>query len=191
MDFPQKLKNIPYKQINEVGKCNCESKMSKTTIEESATKINTLNNYEKDYFESYNNYGIHEEMLQDEVRTQSYRNAIKDCKHLFQGKIVLDVGCGTGILSMFAARNGAKHVIGVDMSSIIEKAQELVDLNGFSHKITLLRGKLEDIELPFEKVDIIISEWMGYFLLFESMLDTVLYARDKYLVCLLYTSRCV
>ncbi|CCC67591.1 hypothetical protein NCAS_0A10330 [Naumovozyma castellii] len=156
--------------------------MSKTTIEESATKINTLNNYEKDYFESYNNYGIHEEMLQDEVRTQSYRNAIKDCKHLFQGKIVLDVGCGTGILSMFAARNGAKHVIGVDMSSIIEKAQELVDLNGFSHKITLLRGKLEDIELPFEKVDIIISEWMGYFLLFESMLDTVLYARDKYLV---------
>lgn len=35
--------------------------------------------------------------------------------------------------------------------------------------------------LPFEKFDIIISEWMGYFLLYESMLDTVLLARDKYL----------
>lgn len=35
--------------------------------------------------------------------------------------------------------------------------------------------------MPYEKVDIIISEWMGYFLLYESMLDTVLYARDKYL----------
>lgn len=51
-----------------------------------------------------------------------------------------------------------------------------------SDKITLIRGKVEDIKLPVEKVDIIISEWMGYFLLFESMLDTVLYARDKYLV---------
>lgn len=40
---------------------------------------------------------------------------------------------------------------------------------------------MEEIELPVKKVDIIISEWMGYFLLFESMLDTVLAARDKYL----------
>lgn len=39
---------------------------------------------------------------------------------------------------------------------------------------------MENIEIP-EKVDIIISEWMGYFLLRESMLDSVLYARDKYL----------
>ena len=40
---------------------------------------------------------------------------------------------------------------------------------------------MEDIELPVDKVDIIISEWMGYFLLYESMLDSVLWARDKYL----------
>jgi len=47
--------------------------------------------------------------------------------------------------------------------------------------ITLVKGKLEEAELPIEKFDIIISEWMGYFLLYESMLDTVLLARDKYL----------
>jgi hypothetical protein len=76
---------------------------------------------------------------------------------------------------------GAKHVIGVDMSTIIEKAREIVELNGMSNKITLLQGKMEEVELPYPKVDIIISEWMGYFLLYESMLDTVLYARDKYL----------
>lgn len=50
--------------------------------------------------------------------------------------------------------------------------------------IHLVKGKLEEVDLglgPDEKVDIIISEWMGYFLLYESMLDTVLLARDKYL----------
>lgn len=46
----------------------------------------------------------------------------------------------------------------------------------------LLKGKVEEVELPVEKVDIIISEWMGYFLLYESMLDTVLFARDKWLI---------
>ena len=68
------------------------------------------------------------------------------------------------------------------MSTIIEKARKIVEVNGMSDKITLLQGKMEEVELPFEKVDIIVSEWMGYFLLYESMLDTVLYARDKYLV---------
>ncbi|KAK9454961.1 S-adenosyl-L-methionine-dependent methyltransferase [Dipodascopsis uninucleata] len=137
---------------------------------------------EQHYFSSYDHFGIHEEMLKDETRTLSYRNAIYQNSHMFRGKVVLDVGCGTGILSMFAARAGAKHVIGVDMSSIIDMAKKLVELNGLSDKITLLQGKMEEVVLPFEKVDIIISEWMGYFLLYESMLDTVLVARDKYLV---------
>ncbi|CCK72184.1 protein-arginine omega-N methyltransferase HMT1 KNAG_0J01020 [Huiozyma naganishii CBS 8797] len=156
--------------------------MSKTESKESATDKKDLNQFEQHYFNSYDHYGIHEEMLQDTVRTLSYRNAIIQNKDMFKDKIVLDVGCGTGILSMFAAKHGAKHVIGVDMSSIIEMARKIVDINGFSDKITLLRGKLEDVEIPFPKVDIIISEWMGYFLLYESMLDTVLYARDRYLI---------
>ncbi|KAK1161749.1 oxidoreductase HTATIP2-like [Acipenser oxyrinchus oxyrinchus] len=56
------------------------------------------------YFSSYGHYGIHEEML----------------------KIVLDVGCGTGILSMFAAKAGAKKVIGVDQSEIIYQAMDII-----------------------------------------------------------------
>jgi len=147
-----------------------------------ATDPKSLAPSEAHYFNSYNHHGIHEEMLKDEVRTRSYMNAIVQNKHLFKDKIVLDVGCGTGILSMFAAKAGAKHVIGVDMSTIITKAKEIVEVNGLSDKITLLQGKMEDVVLPFQKVDIIISEWMGYFLLYESMLDTVLWARDKYLV---------
>ena len=67
------------------------------------------------------------------------------------------------------------------MSTIIFKAREIVARNGMADKITLIQGKMEEIEMPFPHVDIIISEWMGYFLLYESMLDTVLLARDKYL----------
>merc|ERR1719494_1764865 len=78
------------------------------------------------YFDSYAHFGIHEEMLKDEVRTLTYRNSMVNNKHLFKDKIVLDVGCGTGILCMFAKKAGAKHVYGIDMSSIIEHAQTIV-----------------------------------------------------------------
>ncbi|CAM9473115.1 unnamed protein product [Scytosiphon promiscuus] len=138
------------------------------------------------YFDSYSHFGIHEEMLKDEVRTMSYMNAIEQNKHLFAGKVVMDVGCGTGILSMFAARAGAKQVIGIECSTIIEQARKIVAANGFADKITLIKSKCEDIAslealAGVDKVDIIISEWMGYFLLYESMLDTVIYARDRWL----------
>ncbi len=83
---------------------------------------------------------------------------------------------------MFAAQAGAKHVYGVDCSSIVEQARKIVEINGFSDRITMIKGKVEEIELPVPEVDVIVSEWMGYFLLYESMLDTVLYARDKWLV---------
>jgi protein arginine N-methyltransferase 1 len=63
-----------------------------------------------------------------------------------------------------------------------DTAKEIVKANGFSDVITVLKGKIEEIDFPTTHVDIIISEWMGYFLLFENMLNTVLYARDKWLV---------
>ena len=68
------------------------------------------------------------------------------------------------------------------MSNIIHQAREIVKDNHLSDKITLIQGKMEEVELPVKHVDVIISEWMGYFLLYESMLDTVLVARDRYLV---------
>ena len=69
----------------------------------------------------------------------------------------------------------------VDNSSIAKTAKQIISLNKLDQIITVIRGKMEEIELP-EKVDIIISEWMGYGLLFESMLDSVLNARDRHLV---------
>ncbi|KAK5997387.1 Ribosomal protein arginine N-methyltransferase rmt3 [Cladobotryum mycophilum] len=133
------------------------------------------------YFESYAGNEIHETMLKDTVRTDAYRDFIYGNKHLFKDKIVLDIGCGTGILSMFCAKAGAAKVIAVDNSDIIKKAIENVFNNGLSGVITCLRGAIEEVKLPVDQVDIIVSEWMGYCLLYEAMLPSVLYARDKYL----------
>lgn len=140
-----------------------------------------VNKADDDYFHAYSSNAIHETMLKDRIRTDAYRNFIYDNKDLFQGKVVLDVGCGTGILSMFCARAGAKQVIAVDNSAIISTAREIIRLNQLDHKIQCIRGKIEEVVLPVEKVDIIVSEWMGYCLLYESMLDSVIYARDRYL----------
>ena len=81
-------------------------------------------------------------------------------KHLFKDKIVLDVECGTGILSMFAARAGARKVIGVEFSDFAIIARKVVRNYNLVDTITIVHGKVENIQLPddVEKVDIIVSE---------------------------------
>lgn len=108
--------------------------------------------------------------------------AILNNADLFKGKTVLDVGAGTGILCLFAAKAGAKRCIGIECSEIAGFATAIAKQNGYGDIITYVHGKVEEVEIPVEKVDIIISEWMGYFLIYESMLDSVLFARDKWLV---------
>ncbi|KAG6866179.1 hypothetical protein C0991_007729 [Blastosporella zonata] len=135
------------------------------------------------YFKSYGENDIHAVMIQDKVRTSTYAHFILTNPALFRDAVVLDVGCGTGILSLFAARSGAKRVIAVDASDIAERAARIVKANGVEDVVTVVRGKVEEITLPddIKQVDIIISEWMGYALLYESMLDSVLHARDRFL----------
>jgi protein arginine N-methyltransferase 3 len=82
---------------------------------------------------------IHAIMIQDQVRTSSYASFILENPLLFQDAIVLDVGCGTGILSLLAARGGAKRVIAVDASDIADKAKEIVKANKVDDVVTYVR----------------------------------------------------
>ncbi|MEW5313505.1 MAG: hypothetical protein WDW38_005068 [Sanguina aurantia] len=127
------------------------------------------------YFVTYGYIYHQKDMLEDHKRTGAYYQAIMSNRRQFQGKVVLDVGTGSGILAIFAAKAGAKKVYAVEATSMALNARKLVEANKLDGVIEVIQGTIETITLP-EKVDIIISEWMGYFLLRESMLDSVLVA---------------
>jgi len=148
------------------------------TVEEETT----IENSDDPYFAEYSEWSVHELMLKDAPRTSAYRDAIEGNAHLFRGKTVMDVGCGTGILSLFCARAGAAKVVAVEASRVANLAEQIVKKNGFESVVQVVNKKIEEME-GFDdlEVDIIVSEWMGFYLLHESMLDTVIYARDKWL----------
>src|SRR4051794_20282559 len=116
-------------------------------------------------------------MLEDQVRTLAFQRAINEVVE--PGMKVLDFGCGTGILSFFAERAGAERVYAVDRSMMLHAAEGIARRNGFS-RITFVRTDGGKFELP-EKIDVIISEWLGLFVFREGMLTDLLRARDAHL----------
>ncbi|XVF88425.1 hypothetical protein PTKIN_Ptkin19aG0050200 [Pterospermum kingtungense] len=132
------------------------------------------------YFCTYAFLYHQKEMLCDRVRMDAYYNAVFQNKHHFQGKTVLDVGTGSGILAIWSAQAGARKVYAVEATKMTEHARSLVKANNLQDIVEVIEGSMEDVVLP-EKVDVIISEWMGYFLLRESMFDSVICARDRWL----------
>ncbi|KAG2718696.1 hypothetical protein I3843_03G223000 [Carya illinoinensis] len=132
------------------------------------------------YFCTYAFLYHQKEMLSDRVRMDAYFNSIFQNKHHFQGKTVLDVGTGSGILAIWSAQAGARKVYAVEATKMSEHARVLVKANNFEDVVEVIEGSMEEVTLP-EKVDVIISEWMGYFLLRESMFDSVICARDRWL----------
>lgn len=138
----------------------------------------TPSGVEKQYFDAYD-VTIHELMLKDRPRTDAYLAALEALGPL-EGKVVLDVGAGSGVLSLFAARLGARKVYAVEASPFAEMTRALVEQNGFGAVVEVLHARVEDVELP-ERADVLVSEWMGFGLLHENMLESVLSARDRLL----------
>eukprot|EP00128_Syssomonas_multiformis_P010009 Colp12_sorted_trinity150504_noHs@84 len=152
-----------------------ETSYKKRRLEDDTSRSKNGDDAKDPYFRSYANIDIHEDMVRDFARTDAYRRAL--LQHDLKDKVVLDVGCGSGILSLFALKAGAKTVYAVDASPIATAAELVLAPHPNAH---VIRGRIEHVTLP-EKVDVIVSEWMGYGLLYENMLESVLYARDHWL----------
>jgi len=137
------------------------------------------------YLESYADIDIHEDMLKDGPRVESYRKAIEAQAPNWSKSgtaRVVDVGSGTGLLAVLCARAGAQKVEAVEASRLAHFLQQVVEANTKPGAVQVHECRAEDLDLGEGKtVDCIVSEWMGYFLLFENMLPSVLAVRDKYL----------
>jgi protein arginine N-methyltransferase 1 len=153
-------------------------------------------------------------MLADHQRMAAYHAAIIGNQDVFRDKVVMDIGTGSGILAVWAAQAGARKVYAIEYTDMAKHARKVMEANKVDHIVTVLQGAVEEVVLPMEQdqlqvetdsngdgtddsscrcVDIIISEWMGYFLLRESMLDSIIRARDKFLkrnTGLMFPSHC-
>ena len=124
-------------------------------------------------------------MLRDSPRMETYAKALAQSKSAIEGKIVIDVGSGTGILSMMCAKQcNPKHIYAVEANRYIaDLSRVIIEQNGLQEIITVINKPVEEVDLSDwkhvgEKARVVISEWMGFYLVHEAMLDSVLWARD-------------
>lgn len=121
---------------------------------------------------------IHIFMLNDKTRTESFIQAINETVE--ENDVVVDLGTGTGVLAVAAARAGASRVYAIEAGEMADVAQAVFEANGVAEKITLIRGWSTQIELP-AKADVIVSEIIGNDAFAERVLQTMKDARQRLL----------
>jgi predicted RNA methylase len=120
----------------------------------------------------------HRELLADETRTNAFREAI--ARVVRPGDVVVDLGCGSGILSFFACEAGAARVYAIDQTHAADVASIMARHLGFSDRITVLHAEAKTLELP-ERADVLLSETLGVTGLDEGITESVADARERFL----------
>ncbi|HSW85506.1 MAG TPA: 50S ribosomal protein L11 methyltransferase [Candidatus Saccharimonadales bacterium] len=109
--------------------------------------------------------------LLDKKRTSAFQSAINEIVN--PGDTVLEVGAGTGILSLFAANAGATKVIAVEIDPVLEKnLHETVKANKFEDIIQIIKGNALTADLP-KNVDVVIGELIETGLLDEMQVEVI------------------
>jgi len=127
-------------------------------------------------FDHYSELSLQRIMVLDKPRTDAFAEAISEV--VGTGDRVVDVGAGSGLLSMLAAKAGAESVCGLERAAIADVARHLVKTNGLDEVVEILHENASTYESE-EKVDLIVSEWLGHFAFTEGMLQHVIACRDK------------
>jgi SAM-dependent methyltransferase len=128
--------------------------------------------------EPFSHARAHEALIGDRVRMRAYAEAIAAAVR--PDDVVLDLGCGTGILSLLAARAGARKVYAVDRTSILDDARQTARRNGLDGRIEFIRSAFDDLVLP-ERVDLVVHELIGSYFWDEDVLPAITRARSTHL----------
>jgi len=125
-------------------------------------------------------YSIHDygEMVSDQLRTEAYARALE--RLVGPDSVVLDLGTGTGILSLLACRYGARRIFAVEPSDAIEVAREMARANGVESRIEFFHALSTEIDLP-ERADVVVCDLHGMLPLFQRSVPTIIDARQRHL----------
>lgn len=126
---------------------------------------------------SYAEVTSHQSMVYDARRNAAYVRALE--RLVTPDTVVLDIGAGLGVLGLFAARLGAKHVYLVEPEPVIEVARQAARESGLDN-VTCLRARVEEVQQDIQ-ADVVISVFTGNLLFGEDLLPSLFYARDRFL----------
>jgi len=121
---------------------------------------------------------IHIAMLNDRLRTETFIRGIEAVVR--PGDVVVDIGTGSGVMAVAAARAGARHVYAIEASEMGRTAKEVFAANGFADRITLVPGWSSRVELP-ERANVLVAEIIGNDPLEEGVMEAFADARKRFL----------
>ena len=128
--------------------------------------------------EVFGGASLHISMLNDKRRVSAYLAAIAET--VKPGDVVVDLGTGTGILALAAARAGARTVYAIESSAIAATARAMFEQNGFGDRIHLVRGWSTEVQLP-ERANVLVTETIGHDPFDEGIAENVADARERFL----------
>jgi type I protein arginine methyltransferase len=127
---------------------------------------------------SFDSPSPHTSMLDDHLRTSAFLAALDEVVR--SEDVVLDIGAGTGVLAVGAARAGARHVYAIEATPLAHEAHAVVRANGFDEKVTIVEGWSTRVSLP-ERATVVVSEILGSDALEERILPVLADARRRLL----------
>jgi len=142
-----------------------------------STEIGRSLLYEIENKGAFDDIHMHEIMVADAVRVNTYYEGIR--RHINPGDVVVDLGTGTGILSLFAAQQHPRKIYAIDHSDFIHVAEEIATSNGV-HDIEFVQENSR-VFTPDEKVDVILHEQIGSTLIDENMIENILDLKKRVL----------
>jgi len=118
-------------------------------------------------------------MIADQPRMQAYESALR--RVVAPDSVVLDLGCGSGIMGFLACRLGARKVIAVEADDVLQLARQIAAVNGWGERIEFLHG-LSTAKEPPQRCDVVVSDIGGALPLFMRHIPTIVDVRERWLV---------
>lgn len=132
------------------------------------------------YNNSRSHFTYYESLYKDHGVMEKLRSVLSFNPMQIRGKVILELGAGPGLLSLLAARSGAKKVYAWEPTSLSMYAKQTIKDNNFEEIIEVVTDPLEELQLP-AKVDVIFCAIFGNCAYFESLIPQIIYARDHFL----------